>query len=369
MEVSSESTVKPEIKCSYGYIRKCPYILNAQYIAAIWAQSARFEGTLKAESFSWTDFDLFSLQIEGEVRYNSFDLNGEEIEMVDVFPRDYSQYRKMMALQRSQENGGDADTESPLTKDDSLHFFCQRVSSREWSAPSNISTGSPTALESVAEHKAIGTGTRIKIEVPIYDRKIQQQMQGNDLSINCCILSLFAITETIGNVDSDSFEITDTLYNDIKSKVNGCTLYDFERDLKEKLLSSSLKSIVGQGPHVHFWRVIKFAVRYYDKGWTVNPELVSDHKRLYGKWINDDTFLGESENQKELITQNLSYGLATTVDGYEKMLKTFIVMGFDEKLKSALQRNESFRKRWMAALKENDTDIINVFTDNGYRTE
>lgn len=345
-------------RCSYEYVRKCPYILNAQYIAAIFAQSTRFEGRSEVKDWSHPLVEVFTINITAELLFNGFDLNKEEVDLVDVFPRDYTQFHEMVST--------DNHSHFVLKSDDMESkqiMFHHPIMSR------TVST--KAIKEAIDEMKQ---SEETAIDIPIYETKIQQQMEGNDLSINCCILSLFAIKEVIDphfkrsevGDEVHCFEITDSLYDDIKNKVNDLTVYDLKRDLREKLLTSTLKAVVVHGPAVHFWRVIKFAVRYHDEGWTVNPELVTNHQGLYEQWIDSDEYLEKEENQKYLVQQNLKYGLATTVKEYGDMVKAFKVMRFEERLKSALHRNESFREKWTTALKEQDEGVIEVFTAHGY---
>jgi len=130
-----------------------------------------------------------------------------------------------------------------------------------------------------------------------------------------------------------------------------------------------LKAILGQGPEVQFWRVIKFAIRYHDEGWTINPQLVNDHKGLYDRWIGSASFMEKEENQKDLIQQNFTYGLAKTVEEYGNMVGALEVMGFEEELKKGLGRNDIFKERWITALKQQDQNIIDLFIAKGYPSD
>lgn len=269
--------------------------------------------------------DLFTINITSEMQCNGFDLNGEEIEMVDVFPRNYSGF----------------------------HFGNSAVVSLKKIGDGQVpSMSAPRAL--------------VEIDLPIYERSIQQQVEGNDLSINSCILSLFAVSEAIGDIRNCA--VTDSVYDAIQKKVIRCPIYDVSRDFKKSLLSSSLKTILQQGPHVHFWRVIKLAVRYYDEGWTINPELIADHAGLYNRWIGSEEYVKDEANQRDLVIWNFSYGLATTIKEYESMLSTFAAIGFEEQLKGALRSNRSFEEKWLDALKQKEEDVINIYSANGYHS-
>ena len=146
--------------------------------------------------------DLFTINITSELIYNGFDLNGEEIEMVDVFPRDYSGFHF----------------------DDHTVLSMEKLSDK---LTDNL-------VHSESSQSTSGRSELIEIDLPIYERTIQQQVQGNDLSINSCILSLFAVIEAIGDVRR--CEITDSVYDAIKHKVIKCPNYDLSRDFSKKLL-------------------------------------------------------------------------------------------------------------------------------------
>jgi len=223
-----------------------------------------------------------------------------------------------------------------------------------------------------------------EIALPIYEHNIQQQMEGNDMNINTSLLSLAAIRETVDahttqkrqnstNDDDDSkveFEITREVYEEIQKRVNFIDIYDLEQDLKDKVLRSTLKAIIGHSPQVHWWRVIKFAVRYFDDGWRLSDDLLRNHQAMYAEWIGNDEFLKVAKNREYILTWVFEYICdricAKTVTTYEHLLSVFERTEFDVQLKRALKGKE-FREEWVAAMQRDmDSEIIALFAKKQY---
>ena len=330
-----------EKKESYDYIKGANYIFNAKLLARILSNCNALKNKITKVQVNYQltprcNLANWNLKIINELKYNGHDLCGQDFDINDVFLRPATKNMKI--------------NQNIQQKD--KKFFERRISIQ---------------MKPMQQQK---DEDLIEIDLPIYDTNIEDHFMDFDLSINCVYISLLTLKQVIDTFavrKNDKFEINDDICNRLRAKVKGVPFYDIKKDIKNRVITTNIEAVIAHLPMTHFWRVVKFAVRYFGDGWVIDPKLIKIHKDFYKEWIDDDDFMNEEVNQKQFVIENFEYGhAAKTKDEYVSMMKVFDILGFKAKLLGALNRKVAFKKAWIEGLNEKSNDIVAVFQQTGY---
>lgn len=256
---------------------------------------------------------LVTIRINKPLMYNEYDLNGQEFDVLDVCKEDFiAQYVEMI------ENEKDKQYHKIISPSDETRkrFFNSKIFSMD-----------PT-LSMDEESEENDLNHLIEINLPIYNTKMDVHIGSADFSIDCVYISLLSISSILRN----NHIITNDVYNDIRKQVKGIPVYNIKKDLKLKLLTTRLHTVLHDKPQCHFWRTVKLGVRLFNDGWRFNPDTIKYHKELYCEWIDVD-YLSDIQNIAYFIKKMFNYGFATNKQEYIIMVeKVFHALSFNTKL-------------------------------------
>ena len=212
----------------------------------------------------------------------------------------------------------------------------------------------------------------IEISLPICEVNLDLHADSCDFTINSCVMRFYDIKRILqsDNESDDCLDIDGAVYNKLREALIGENAeykMNIMRDIRLKLLTSTFKAVsLKSSFYRHFWRTVKFGIRYFDDGWKVNPNIIKWYQQLYGEWMANEQWLKDENMQKVQVKQQFNYGYATNLDEYEKMIKMFDVLHYHNVLKNALKTNDAFRQKWIEGLLKKEQSIVNLFKEHGY---
>eukprot|EP01084_Bolivina_argentea_P143182 251486_1 len=192
---------------------------------------------------------------------------------------------------------------------------------------------------------------KFEIDIPIAVTSVYKATLYNDLSINSLLLKL---SHFIDN-DNNYKLWTSSLIGPIKN-------YNYLNDFKQKELTTphfELTHLV-QNPEAHFWRIIKFLIRYNNENWTLSTKNINLVKKYYNLWLNNYTNYWCQDGNGNIHNEACSYrykwwtrnqfqrGYAKTYKHFEIMLKVCNdIFDCNKQLALIISNNNNFRNYWI----------------------
>eukprot|EP01084_Bolivina_argentea_P059646 108944_1 len=332
---------KEDFMKSNKYIRNVEYTLNAKYITNILMESDIFKDKMHVEYWEDDLFSCFCAIINDSITYNGFNLQGQDFDILDAFKRSM---------------------DSEILVETKLAAMRTKPSQKLIFATSNSDEYIPQAflqssLQSIKMNTrknlfdydiGLNTSDTIDIYIPIYKHSMNDHFTAIDLTINGVMLSLAAVKYVLDNnvYDKNKFDITTEIYDELRAKIEcGVDNYDIEYDFQKKLLTSSGTLVIAQQPQAHFWRVIKFGIRYYNDEWRISEKIIKCHEKYYNQWIDINEYSKNEQQFELIISEQFEGGYAKNVDEYEIMLQLFDTLLFKNRLMTALNTYNSFKKK------------------------